>query len=269
MAIKRRLLSPSSIKCYQQCPRKYYYSYILGLSAPPNIHLVRGNIAHGVLEYFFDQDINKIKIETAEMQLKVIIQELLVKEWKNYEKKLKILNLTKEKEMFYFEETLMMLFNWTEQFLNKINILEGSFTERFKTLTPIREQLYESEKYGVKGFIDAIENRNGDIYLMDYKTSSRFEMNDHMLQLGIYGLLYFENHGIMPKKVGVYFLKEKEKLKTVNLELIEMAKKEISEVAEKVKSKEIHDYCKKVSGLCKYRTGQCEYYDICKPHGKK
>lgn len=263
---KRRLLSPSSIKCYQQCPRKYYYNYILGIRAPSNVHQVRGNIAHSVLEYFFDKDMSKIELETAENQLKILIQEMLVIEWKNYKEKLDILKLDKNKEIFYFEETLMMLFNWLEQFLEKIKVLEGSFEERFKQLIPIREKLYESENYGVKGFIDAIEDRNGDIYLMDYKTSSKFGMEEHLLQLGIYGLLYFEKHGILPKKVGIYFLKEKERVKNVDNTLIEMAKKEIFHTAEKVKSREIKDYHKKVSGLCKYRTGQCEYYDICKPH---
>ncbi|RLE47561.1 hypothetical protein DRJ25_02120 [Candidatus Woesearchaeota archaeon] len=267
MSEKKRLLSPSSIKCYKQCPRKYYYSYILGLTAPPNIHQVRGNIAHSVLEHLFDQDVSNISLETAETQLKTIIQELLVKEWGNYKEKLEQVKLEKEKEIFYFEETLMMLFNWTEQFLEKIKQLEGSFEERFKKLTPVREQLYESENYGVKGFIDAIENRDGHIYLMDYKTSSRFNMNEHLLQLGIYGLLYFEKHGVLPKKVGIYFLKEKEKLKEVDEELLEMAKKEIAETAKKVKSKDIKDYPKKVSGLCKWSTGQCEFYDICKPYG--
>jgi CRISPR/Cas system-associated exonuclease Cas4 (RecB family) len=266
---KRRLLSPSSINCYKQCPRKYYYAYILNISAPPNIHQVRGNIAHSVLENFFDQDIKEISFEKAETKLKSIIQKLLMKEWNNYKEKLNLIGLNKEKEMFYFEETLMMLFNWTEQFINKINQIEGEFEERFKKLTPIREQLYESENYGVKGFIDAIENREGNIYLMDYKTSSKFEIDSHLLQLGIYSLLYFEKHGVLPKKVGIYFLKEKEKHKKVDSLLLETAKKEIIEVAEKTKSKELNDYPKKPCGLCKYSTGQCEYYHICKPHEKE
>lgn len=266
MEKKRRLLSPSSIKCYQQCPRKYYYSYILGIQAPPNIHLVRGNIAHSVLENFFDKDMKGIKLETAEIQLKVLIQEMLVKEWENYKEKLELLKLEKDKEIFYFEETLMMLFNWTEQFLEKINLLSGNFAERFKTLIPIREQLYESETYGVKGFIDAIEDRKGHIYLMDYKTSRKFELNEHLLQLGIYSLLYFEKHGVLPKKVGVYFLKDKEKVKNVDEELLEMARSEIKKTAELIKSRDINDYPKCVTGLCKYSTGKCEFYDICKPH---
>lgn len=263
---KKRLLSPSSIKCYKQCPRKYYYSYILGISAPPNVHQVRGNIAHSVLENFFDRDMSNIKFETADVQLKMLIQEMLVIEWENYKDKLELVHLDKEKEIFYFEETLMMLFNWTEQFLEKINKQEGSFEERFKKLTPIREQLFESENYGVKGFVDAIENRDGDIYVMDYKTSSKFEVDEHLLQLAIYSLLYFEKHGVLPKKVGIYFLKEKERLVHVDQELLEMAKTEIKKVAELIKSKDMNDYPKCVTGLCKWSTGKCEYYDICKPH---
>jgi ATP-dependent helicase/DNAse subunit B len=49
----KRVQSPSSINTYNQCPRKYYYQYILKLPTRPSIHLVRGNIAHSVLEDFF------------------------------------------------------------------------------------------------------------------------------------------------------------------------------------------------------------------------
>ncbi len=266
MAIKKRLLSPSSIKCYKQCPRKFYYNYILGISAPPNVHQVRGNIAHSVLENFFDKKMEHIEFKTSEEQLKVLIQELLIQEWANYKERLELVKLTKEKEIFYFEETLMMLFNWTEQFLEKINNLTGTFTERFKTLIPIREQEYSSERLGVRGFIDAIEDREGDIYIMDYKTSSRYDLNEHLLQLGIYSLLYFEKHGKLPKKAGVYFLKDKEKSVKVDIKLLEQAKKEIAFVDSKIKSKDIKEYPKKITGLCKWSTGKCEFYDMCKPH---
>ena len=44
----------------------------------------------------------------------------------------------------------------------KIKLKKGDFKERFDSLIPIREQLYESEEYKARGFIDAIEkDENG------------------------------------------------------------------------------------------------------------
>src|SRR3989344_2536011 len=112
----KRVESPSSINTFKQCKRKYYYQYIEGLPTPSNIHQVRGNIAHSALEHFFDIDTSVITLDDHHTQLKVIMQRLLLNEWQNYREELTQLNLTPEEKMHYFEDTLMMLFNWTELF---------------------------------------------------------------------------------------------------------------------------------------------------------
>jgi len=264
--MEKRVQSPSSIKTYQHCPRKYYYSYILKLPQPPNIHLVRGNIAHTVLEKFFDANTSLISMDNYEAHLKVIVQELLLKEWKNYKKSLDMLQLSQDKYMFYFEETLLMLFNWTELFCSKIERKKGTFQERFEELTPTREMMYVSEKYHTRGIIDAIEdNGDGTVRLMDYKTSKSHNINEHLLQLGIYSLLYYDKHGVMPKQVGVYFLKGRESLLDVDESLLEMAKKEIEHIHKVTQTKDITDYKKSPGPLCKWSTGQCPFYDVCRP----
>lgn len=266
--MQKRVQSPSSIKIYKQCPRKYYYQYIEKIEAPPNVHQVRGNIAHSVLENFFDANVSKIPLEDCEAHLKLIVQELLVKEWNNYKPKLDQLNLTHDQTMFYFEDTLMMLLNWTEQFCGRVARQAGTFQERFQRLTPIREQRYLSDNYFVQGFIDAIEsNGDGTVRLMDYKTSSNQDLNEHMLQLAIYSLLYSEKHGQLPKHVGCYFLKGTESTVEVDEALLEMAKKEIQKIHLCTTSKDIKDYPRSPGPLCKWSTGQCEYYHICKPFG--
>jgi len=266
--MEKRVQSPSSIKTYKHCARKYYYSYILKLPQAPNIHLVRGNIAHSVLEYFFDTDTSLFSMEDYEVHLKLVIQELLVKEWKKVKEKLDKLELTKEKMMFYFEETLMMLLKWLDLFCSKIEKKRGTFQERFKELTPERELLFTSEKYHVRGIIDAIEkNSDGSVRLMDYKTSKSANINEHILQLGIYSLLYHDKHGVMPKHVGVYFLKHKESSIEVDEEMLEMAKKEIAHIHESTQTQDINHYPKTITPLCKCSTGQCPFYDVCRPHG--
>ena len=265
--MEKRVQSASSIKTYKQCPRKYYYSYILKLEAPPNVHQVRGNIAHSVLEEFFNIDTGTLTLENCEARLKLTVQQLLLKQWQNYKDRLELVGLTKEQEIFYFEDTLHMLFNWVDLFCGKIQKKKGTFSERFSALTPMRELLFTSESYHIKGIIDAIEqNEDGSVRIMDYKTSSSQNINEHLLQLGIYSLLYHDKHGVLPKQVGIYFLKGRECCVNVDENLLEQAKKEIEYVHSRTQTEDVNQYPKQVSGLCKWSTGKCEHYDVCRPH---
>jgi len=263
--MEKRVQSPSSIKTYKQCPRKYYYAYILELEQPANIHTVRGNIAHDVLEKFFDENISEVTMDDYGPKLKLKLQQMLLAEWQNYKKELDKLKLTQEQQMHYFEETMMMLFNWLEQFCKKLEQKEGTFQERFLALTPEREKFYTSEVHKVRGIIDVIEKNETGVRLMDYKTSASQELDEHLLQLGIYSILYHEKHGIMPTQVGVYFLKGKETTIKVDDELLNMAKKEIENIHNKTTTREMNNYPKQPGPLCKWSTGQCAFYDICKP----
>lgn len=264
--VKKRLQSPSSIKTYKQCPRKYYYQYILKLPTSANIHTVRGNIVHSALEHFFDIDTSVVDMENYQTHLKIVMQKLLLKEWENYKEELDKLDLTQENKIHYFEDSLMMLFNWLELFFNKIDKLDGNFPERFSKLTPERELLFVSEEYSARGYIDAIEKTENGVRLMDYKTSKNANIDDHILQLGIYSLLYKDKYGYLPEQVGIYFLKTKEITMDVDEELVAMARKEVEKIHENTKTDDITHYPKKPGPLCKWRTGQCDFYDVCRPH---
>lgn len=259
----KRIQSPSSMNTYKMCPRKYYYAYIKELESLPNIHQVRGSIAHTVLEKFFDQDVSDLTFEDFEGKLTFMMQTLLVTEWQDGEEHLAKLDLSDNQRKFYFEETMLMLLNWLGDFCNTLRVQRGSFQEVFKKLTPIREQLFISEVLQARGYIDAIETINNELRIMDYKTSSSFDIDHHRLQLGVYCLLYQELKGKLPDKAGIYFLKDKPKFINVDQELLDFAKEEIKLIHEKTVSDDINDYPKKKSNLCKYSTGQCEFFDVC------
>ncbi|MCK4589939.1 MAG: PD-(D/E)XK nuclease family protein [Nanoarchaeota archaeon] len=263
--MKKRVQSPSSIILYRQCPRKYYYKYIVGLPESPSIHLVRGKIAHEVLEHFFDIDTNDINMQNYELKLKEIVQNDLLKYWQKYDQQLKSLGLVDDKLKFYFQETMMMLLNWLESFFNKIKSFDSlSFKEIFKKLTPLREQHFLSKELNVQGFIDTIEQHDNEIHIMDYKTSSHFDMSeDYRLQLGIYALLYQYKYKRTPHKAGIYFLRYKPKYIKVDKDLLNYAQMEIRSIHINTASQDIKDYPKKESGLCKYSSGQCDFYDFC------
>jgi RecB family exonuclease len=268
----KRVESPSSINTFKQCKRKYYYQYIEKLPTLPNIHQVRGNIAHSTLEDFFDIDLTKFDDENYPQKIRFTIQKVFVDTWNKYQKSLFVLKLSPDQVQFYFEETMLMVMNWTNQFIDKVgkqmqdqNI---SFQKAFLLSTPIREQHYKSDNYSLRGYIDAIQHIEDEVHIIDYKTNSRFDFKDSIkLQLAIYSLLYFEKHGKLPHKVGIFFLRHKLKMMNVDEELLKLAQREVELVhAHTSCTAELHDYPRTITPLCKWSTGQCDFYKTCKPH---
>lgn len=269
--LKKRIQSPSSINTYKQCPRRYYYQYIQNLPTLPNIHQLRGNIAHDVLESFYDINL-PIEEEGYPAYFKTAIQKLLLYHWSLAKPQLEGLKLNPDQEKFYFEETMLMLMNWVNHFLEDLEeeILSGwQLPEAFEKLTPLREQKYVSEDYGMQGFIDAIHQIEEEVHLIDYKTNANLEMTEEQrLQLAIYSLLYYEKQGKLPAKAGIFFLRHKLKLIKVDEELLDWAKREIMLIHEKTQSEEMGDYPQKHSALCKWSSGRCDFYGVCGPKGK-
>lgn len=263
----KRVQSPSSINTYKQCPRKYYYQYIENIAALPNIHQVRGHIAHSVLEHFYDLDLPSK--QDHQIYFKTAIQKLFLFFWNKAKPQLDELDLSLDQKRFYFEETMLMLINWINHFLDYLNqeLSSGiSLPEAFQKLTPAREKRYFSETYQTQGFIDAVHHLKDEIHLIDYKTNANSDITDEQtLQLAIYSLLYYEKHGRPPSKVGIFFLRRKLKLFKVDPQLLDLARKEISLIHQNTQSEDIKDYPQKTSLLCKWSEGRCDFYDVCRP----
>ncbi len=271
----KRVESPSSINTFKQCQRKYYYQYIEGLPTLPNIHQLRGNVAHATLEKFYELDHSTLTSTLTEnnyaQQFRTRIQTLFVNNWLHALPQIKELHLHPDQERFYFEETMLMLMNWVNQFIDTMNTTiqsqSLSVQQAFQQLTPVREQRLVSDNYSVQGFIDAIHQVEDEVHIIDYKTNASFELKDGiMLQLAIYSLLYQEKHGKPPSKVGIFFLRHKLKLMAVDEELLELAKKEIQLIhAHTAQSAALEHYPRIPGPLCKWSTGQCDFFEICKP----
>jgi len=266
----KRVQSPSSINTYKQCPRKYYYQYIQKLPTLPNIHLVRGNIAHSVLEDFYDLSLPE---KDYPLFFKNAVQKLLLHHWQKAQPRLKVLHLTNDQLTFYFEETMLMILNWTNHFIKDFkDLLQKNYppAEAFQKLTPIREQRYYSKHHYVQGYIDAIHHLENEVHIIDYKTNACFEFKDEIkLQLAIYSLLYYEKHGTPPSKVGIFFLRHRLKTIKVDSEILDLARREISLIHQNTVSENIQNYPPKISPLCKYSSGQCDFYNYCQPNNKE
>ncbi len=280
--IASRVQSPSSILTYKQCPRKYYYQYIAKLPTRENVHLVRGKIVHEVLERFFEIPLDEISDENYVEHLTYYVKNLFNGLWSKERPSIIKLGLTEDQIVFYYEETIMMLANWLNQFLVRLRgTIDGKDVRHgFEALRPVAlEKGLSSDVHMVRGFIDYIEEYidsttpDGEkkVKVMDYKTSKSSELTDnYRLQLAIYALLYEETYGKKPNKVGLWFLKNgKEVCVNVDEELLQLAKFEVEQIHFNTQTKKIDDYHMKSGPLCKWSTGQCDFYDQCFPNGRR
>lgn len=237
------------------------------LPTKKSIHLIRGSIVHEVLEKLFDFDVSVIDHEDYEYGLRSFVTSYLIKLWKKNADKLAELDLTQEELEEFLIDSQAMLGNFIEHFSKKIDLKmqeTKDFVEAFKQISPVAEEKIMSYELNVMGFIDAVHKEDDGIVLMDYKTSKSDHLSDaYKLQLAIYGLLYKVKHKIVPKRVGINFLKFGEKTIDVDDELLELAENEIKFIHEATSGKDIEDYPQNESPLCKWSKGQCDFFEEC------
>ena len=264
----RRIQSPSSINTFKQCPRKYFYQYIVKHRTKENIHCIRGNVVHEALERFYDIDINSIDKTKYKQELSFFLKNLFVACWASANKRLQKVGLLPEQLDFYREESMTMLANWITHLFQDIDKeLKNNITlpVAFEKLKPIAlEKQYKDADIGVRGYIDAISQEGEHITLIDYKTSKANDFKkEYMLQLGIYAVLYEKEHGKYPDNVGIWLLKHGPKIIKVTPKLVKDALFEIEQIHYATESSTIVNYPKRKTPLCKWSTGQCDFYEIC------
>lgn len=272
--MSERIESSSSINTHRQCPRKYWYRYVKRLKGGATIATTRGNIVHDVLEEFFRLDWNHTDFDRCVEDFKQKTQQMLRDTWQSekYQKEMKTYTTTEAQLLFTFEESMIMLLRWMDRFAKDVKKLKGTipFPKAFNIFAPTTtEREYTSQKWRLTGKIDTVHKFQGKIIVRDYKTSKRDTIDDKlMLQASIYALLYLTTHKKAPNEVCFDFLKHKPKYIPVNKKMLNDAIKEIKIFHKETKSKDKEKYPKKTSPLCKWRTGQCDFYDICDPQGK-
>jgi len=241
MRIKTRILSPTAINTYLSCPRKFYLRYIKKLRTRPSIHLIRGRIVHQVLEQFHK---NYPRIST-EVPLRKVREELLSifeKEWEKADGSLHSLGLTERQIEFYYEDSQLMLLNFSQWFYkNGMQSPELSEAKIF------------SKNLMLMGIIDAVHLWDDKVYLVDYKTSKYKKITDDIQrQAALYALLYQDKYRKIPEAVWIHFLKDPGDPEPIHIddELLQYGKITIKSVREKTTSQNEQNYPCTCGGYC-------------------
>jgi CRISPR/Cas system-associated exonuclease Cas4 (RecB family) len=264
------LESPSSILAFMQCSRKYYYRYVRGLEAERSIHLIVGSVVHASIEAFHNIKVERIPSQGFYDTLHFGITQLFDTKWDQMADELQKLGLTDQEIAFHRGEARLMLNNFCQYHTAKMMAEQYRHNispwEAFTRLRPNSETKIKSEKLGVMGVIDAVHEGDGETVIIDYKTSKKDSIDrDCLIQLAIYALLYKELTGRPPDRVGIHFLRHGEKILKVSPGLLALGEEKCTEIRSLNRSDKQEDYPMKKSGLCKYKTGQCDYYETCKP----
>jgi len=231
-----------------------------------SIHLIRGGIVHKVLEDFYDLDIHDPDAQSYRyLHLRAL--QLFERYWRQHLPQLRSLDLTTAELKTFFDESAIMIQNWFKRLKNKMEarINKGeSFVQSYESLKPKREEQLKSEEYQVRGYVDVIHEMDDKVVIIDYKTSKKDVVtNEYRIQLAIYAMLYEEKYGKKPDYVGIDFLKSVERIIPVDQELIKEAQFVIEQHHASTDSDDISDYPMNPTPLCKWRTGQCNFYSLC------
>ena len=234
----------------------------------PSIHLIAGDAAHKAIQAFHSTNLATISMEGFFEKTRGKIIQDFEREWQNKKEEIAKLNLSGEEKHLHYQKTKEMILNFYQHHTNKIIAHKRHYAltliEAWHKLKPRTETSLTSQAYGVQGRIDATHQIDGETIIIDYKTSKQNEINTECaIQLAIYTLLHKENCGRMPDKAGIHFLRHGEKLMPTSQQLLNLAKHTCQKIHSLTRHNNIKNYPQKRSGLCKYRTGQCDYYEKC------
>ena len=234
----KRFNSASAINIYNHCPRKYFMKYKLKLQEKKNLNLIVGDIVHKAI---------KAKADDPSKNLESLFEQF----WQDAKPEFENLHIPEQDMRGYYQQYRQMVLNW-----------EKDFNSDAKLETEVK---LKSEKYQIIGVVDEISEKDGKVRILDNKTSRWDKISkDDLVQLGIYALLFQENFNKLPDYLGIRFLKTgKKQYIPIDDKLLSKAIYECQLMKVKNLSNYVNDYPKRFSGLCKWRNGQCSFYEEC------
>jgi putative RecB family exonuclease len=237
-------LSASSMKTFDQCPRKYYFTYIDKQPRKEYDHFFLGNLCHRALEIFHETYMKDgLKGKTLNKLMSFSFAEAKKEEeFENLNPK--IVEEAKELLMDYLKYV-------SENSMPMVKGVEIPFN--FKV----------GDNILIRGFIDRLDIlKDGTFEIVDYKTTKNVKYLEPF-QLLIYGLWLKEEYKDLNKFKASYVLLRhgsKPKAYDFNLEDLKKVEKEIISYANKIKTE--NQWVPVPTGLCNW----CDFKEICPAH---
>ena len=170
-------LSKSKINTYLKCPQEFKYQYIDEIEVEPNKYMMLGSDVHSIAENFSDEfgdDLDDVDIEN---------------------------------ELFRIAHDLGLNYDLDNHIENLAAFFREIFVENDYTLFSQEEYLHD-ETHRFSGICDIIlEDENGDLVVIDYKTGNSSSFSKYRLELCYYKLLVENVCKREVSAVGVYFTK--------------------------------------------------------------
>jgi len=232
-------LSASSMKTYEQCPKKYFYTYIEKVPRQEWDHFDLGNLCHKALEIFhriYMQEGNKMG------SLSKLMTHSFSTAKKEFEK------ITPHLK----DEAKALLLDYLKAIsANGMPLVKG-------VETPFNFKI--NDEILIRGFIDRLDiSKDGKFRIIDYKTTKNVKYLDPF-QLLIYGLWLKHEYPDLEKFRASYVLLRhgsKTKDYEFNMEDLKKAEKEILGYASKLKVE--NQWVPVPTALCNW----CDFKNIC------
>lgn len=230
-------LSKSKVNSYLKCPREFKFQYIDEIETKPNKYMALGSDVHLIAEKFtdkFEDDLEGLDIQN---------------------------------ELIKVAHDLDLGYGLEEHIDNLGLFFKEVFVDGNYKLFSNEEYLID-KKHRFSGICDIIlEDENGQLVVIDYKTSNSSSFSKYRLELCYYKLLVENVYHKRVSGVGVFFTKngrlrildvssEENKRKFLSYSEINEAIDTMYKVRDKINRKE---FPRRKQFLCKY----CTYKHIC------
>ena len=152
--------SPSKLKIYLDCKRKYYYKYIEGIKPKKDDQLNEGSVLHSLLDHLYAKRDHYTSIEDMQRDIDIILDELLP------------LQHNKSDAKLIYQKML-----WREKLGGYMKKEIDHFAKGWRVVA--REYDVAGEIGGLKfrGRVDRIDQDNTNTLVIDYKSGSIAEAN--------------------------------------------------------------------------------------------
>ncbi len=176
----KKMFNASAINTYIDCRLKYYFKYIANLKEPTAMsddvdNLMFGNILHGSIEKLYQHIKNNDTITQADfIQLKSLIEPCVFDAFKE------TLHIDRSKD-FQYEGEQLVVKEVIKRHINNILQFDKQHTP-FEIVNLEKKNQYtyypeisvfgQKRKIAYSGTIDRLDKRNGNFFIIDYKTGN-------------------------------------------------------------------------------------------------